>query len=435
MVHSTDTEAPFPELLRHKRVQAGLTQRTLADLSTISPRTIRDLESGRAHARMQTVRLLADALRLNGLARDLFISSGSGGRCGEPDGTDPGLAAPRAVNALLGRDTEVRAMAQALESGHRRVVSVSGLPGVGKSRVAAELAARLGSRRGWPVLWIGTGPQPHGAGGTAFGPLTKSLRLLVDSGAADVSAVCRLIGRHEALLVLDGVADTGPPAGVEELLAYCPGIRVVSTSRTPWQVAGVQATVLPPLAVPGAERDATGSPDALAGVPSVRLLLDRLSEVRPGFVPGRADADALARVCRRLDGLPVALEAAAGRFGVLGLRHLAEEPLPSLLDLPVPARSAGAPRTIGCLLGGEVDRLDAAHRAILLELARCDRAPTVPEAAAALDLPRNDLVDGVGQLLGRGLVRASHEESGTRLHLPNLLRALLRAPRNPRGSL
>ncbi|MGW3044783.1 helix-turn-helix domain-containing protein [Kitasatospora sp. NPDC001159] len=434
MVHSTETEAPFPELLRHKRVQAGLTQRTLADLSTISPRTIRDLESGRAHARMQTVRLLADALRLHGLARELFISAGAGRR-GRPEGTDPGLAAPRAVNALLGRETEVRAMAEALDSGHRRAVSVSGLPGVGKSRVAAELAARLGSRRGWPVLWIGAGERARDGIGAAFGPLTRSLRLLIESGARDVSAVCRLIGHHEALLVLDGVADAGPPAGVEDLLAYCPGIRVVSTSRVPWPVAGVQPTVLPPLAVPGAEWDATGSPDVLADVPSVRLLVDRLSEVRPGFSPDRADADAVVRICRRLDGLPVALEAAAGRFGVLGLRQLAEEPARGLLVLPVPTRSAGAPGTLGGLLGAEVERLDTAHRAILRELARSDRAPTVPEAAAALDRPRNEVVDGVGLLVGCGLVRASHEESGTRLHLPSLLRTLLRAPLNPRASL
>lgn len=80
MVHSVEAETPsFPELLRFKRVQAGLTQRTLADMSTISPRTIRALESGRVNARMQTVRLLADALGLDGLARELFVTAGLGG--------------------------------------------------------------------------------------------------------------------------------------------------------------------------------------------------------------------------------------------------------------------------------------------------------------------------------------------------------------------
>ncbi|MFD7256062.1 helix-turn-helix domain-containing protein [Streptomyces sp. NPDC059874] len=426
MVNTAEVEAPsFPELLRHKRVQAGLTQRTLADLSTISPRTIRALESGRVNARTQTVRLLADALRLEGVTRELFVSAGLGGQRQGPAEVDPCLAVPRSVNALLGRDVEVRAMVGALASDHRRMISLSGLPGTGKSRVAAEVAVRLSSRRGWPVLWIGAGTVDPGGHGAALGSLLKSLRLLVESGAEDVSTVCRLIGRHEVLLVLDGVADARSPVGVEELLAYCPGIRVVSTSRAPWHVPGVQGTVVPPLATPEPEGDRARSLDALVGVPSVRLLVDRLSEVRPGFALGRADAGAVVRLCRRLDGLPVALEAAAAGFGVLGLRQLADLPEADLLDLPVATRSAGGHETIGGLIRSGFEQQDAVRRAILRELVDLDRAPTVSEAAEALRRPLNRLVDDLGPLMGCGLVRASHEEPETRLYLPNLLRAVL----------
>ncbi|MCX4782620.1 helix-turn-helix domain-containing protein [Streptomyces sp. NBC_01264] len=425
MVHSAEAEAPsFPELLRFKRVQAGLTQRTLADLSTISPRTIRALESGRVNARMQTVRLLADALGLDGLARELFVTAGLRGGGPAPVGAEPCPAVPRSVNALLGRDVEVRAMVGALESDHRRMISLSGLAGVGKSRVAVETAARLSSRRGWPVLWIGPGTAPGGHG-TAFGPLLRSLRLLVESGAQDVSAVCRLIGRHELLLVLDGVADARDPVGVEELLAYCPGIRVVSTSRAPWNVAGVQATVLAPLDVPGPEAEGPGSLDVLGAVPSVRLLVDRLSEVRPGFVLGRADATAAVRLCRTLDGLPAALEAAAAGCGVLSLRRLADMPAAELLDLPAAARPVGAPGTIGCPIRSGVQRLAPWPRKLLGELAGFAKAFTACEAAEALGLPMNQVVDGLGALTGGGFVRAAHEEAETRLHLPNLVRAAL----------
>lgn len=434
MARSPETEAPsFPELLRFKRVQAGLTQRMLADLSTVSPRAIRDLESGRANARTQTVRLLADALRVQGLARELFIHAGLGSRPGGPVGVDLGLTVPRPVNTLLGRDCEVRAMANILESGRQRMISLSGLPGVGKSRVAAEVAARLGARRGWPVLWIGTGSRALDGHGTTFGPLLESLRLLVGSGTEDIARVCGLIGRHEALLVLDKVAGTGNPVAVEELLARCPSIRVVSTSRAPLPVAGVQGTVVAPLAAPGPEWDTTGSLDMLVGVPSVRLLLERISEVRPGFTLGRADADAVARVCRRLDGLPAALEAAAGRFRVLSLRQLAALPEPSLLDLPVTPRSPGAPATVGNLVGSGFESLAAPHRAILLELVRLDRALTVPAAAEALHRPPDEVVNDLNVLIGCGLVHASHEESEALLRIPNLLRAYLvrRADRQP----
>ncbi|MFZ3474033.1 helix-turn-helix domain-containing protein [Streptomyces sp. 4.24] len=426
MVHTAEAEvSSFPELLRFKRVQAGLTQRTLADLSTISPRTIRALESGRVNARMQTVRLLADALRLEGPVRELFVNAGLGSGRQGPTGADPCLAVPRSVNALLGRDVEVRAMVGALESDDRRMISISGLPGVGKSRVLAEVAARLSSRRGWPVLWIGAGTSALDGHGTSFGSLLKPLRLLVESGAEDVSAVCRLIGRQEVLLVLDGVADARRPVGVEELLAYCPGIRVVSASRAPWCVAGVQGTVIPPLATPGPDRDTTRSLDDLVCVPSVRLLVDRLSEVRPGFALCRDDAGAVALLCRRLDGLPVALEAAAARFGVLSLRQLADAPAPNLLDLPAPTRPGDVPQTLGGLIRSGFEDLDAAPRAILQDLVRFDRALTVSEAAEALDRPLNQVVDDLSTLLGRGLVRASHDEAQTRLHLPNLLRAAL----------
>ncbi|MFI5760925.1 helix-turn-helix domain-containing protein [Streptomyces sp. NPDC051563] len=426
MVHPAEAQAPsFPELLRFKRVQAGLTQRTLADLSTISPRTIRALESGRVNARMQTVRLLADALGLEGLARELFVTAGLGSAGPAPAGADPCLAVPRSVNALLGREVEVRAMAGALESDHRRMISLSGLAGVGKSRVAAETAARLSSRRGWPVLWIGSGAAALDGHGTAFGPLLRSLRRLVESGAQDVAAVCRLIGRHEVLIVLDGVADARDPVGVEELLAYCPGIRVISTSRAPWNAAGVQGTVLAPLTVPGPEWEAAGSLDVLAAVPSVRLLVDRLAEIRPGFVLGRGDAAAAVRLCRTLDGLPAALEAAAAGCGVLSLRRLADMPAAQLLELPAAARPAGVPRTIGCPIRSGVERLEPAPRTLLGELARFEAALTVCEAAEALCLPLNRVMAALGALTGGGFVRAAHEEAETRLHLPNLVRAAL----------
>ncbi|MFF3209706.1 helix-turn-helix domain-containing protein [Streptomyces sp. NPDC002886] len=428
MVHSAEAETPsFPELLRFKRVQAGLTQRTLADLSTISPRTIRALESGRVNARMQTVRLLADALGLDGLARELFVTAGLGGGGPVPVGAEPCPAVPRSVNALLGRDVEVRSMVSALESDHRRMISLSGLAGVGKSRVAAETAARLSSRRGWPVLWIGSGTTAPAGPGTAFGPLLRSLRLLVESGAQDVSAVCRLIGRHELLLVLDGVADARDPVGVEELLAYCPGVRVVSTSRAPWTVAGVQGTVLAPLAVPGpdGERTGAGSLDVLTAVPSVRLLVDRLAEVRPGFVLGRADAVAAVRLCRTLDGLPAALEAAAAGCGVLSLRRLADMPAAELLELPAAGRPVGVPGTIGCPIRSGVERLDPVPRKLLGELAGFETALTACEAAETLRLPMNQVVGGLGALTGGGFVRAAHGEAETRLHLPNLVRAAL----------
>jgi hypothetical protein len=362
---------------------------------------------------------------LRGLIRELFVHAGLSARRTGPFDVDLASAVLKPVNALLGRDTEVLAMADVLESGRRRMISISGFPGVGKTRVAAEIAARLNARRGWPVLWIGTEARVLNGHGTAFGPLMRSLRSLIESPAEDVSQVCRLVGRHEALVVLDGLADVKVPAGVEELLAHCPGVRVMSTSRVPWHVTGVQAAVISPLATPGPEWDAASSLDALAAVPSVRLFVDRLAEVWPGFVLSPTTAGMAVEMCRRLDGLPLALEVVARRFRVLSLQQLTDVPVSDLLDFTVPARSGRAPETISCLIGSSFDRLDGTHRAILRELVRCDRSWTAPDLARVSHRPFEEVVDDLGVLIGSGFVRASHGQPLTALHVPNLVRAFL----------
>lgn len=407
--------ASFPELLRHHRIRAGLTQRALADLSTVSPRAIRDLEAGRANARTQTIHLLADGLRLQGVTRDVFVSASLSRRPTGP-GDDRDAAPAGTGGALLGRDAEVRTIMAVLESGHRRMISISGLPGVGKTRVAAEIAAGLNSRRRWPVLWIGQrGPEATGA-------LVRSWRSAVAPTLDDVSRIRRLVGRRHALLVLDGIAAAGPAREVEDLLAACPGLRAISTSRTPWHVAGVQAAVISPLDTP----EPGCLPADVVRLPSVRLLVERLAEIRPGFTLSASEVGAAAEMCRRLDGLPLALEAVAGRGRVLSLHQLVEMPVTDLLDLDVPARPGEPATTIGGLIGASLTGLHADHRAVLAELARSDRAWTVAAAAAALHRPLGQVMRGLDVLIGHGLVQASHREPAIDLRVPHLLRAYLR---------
>lgn len=422
-----EDEGGFAELLRSIRMRSGLTQKALAELSTISPRAIRDLESGRAHARVQTVQLLADGLRLQGLMRELFLHAGLSGRR-RPAEPELGLAAPRPVNAILGRDTEIKVMIEVLESGRRRMVSLSGLPGVGKTRVATEIAARLAFRRGWPVLWIGAAartPDGHGASS----PLLRSLRLLLESGAEDVSQVCRLIGRHEALIVFDGAADAHVPEGVEELLAYCPNVRVISTSRAPWQVTGVQSAVIAPLPVPAAAYCHAPAAELCTGLASMRLLVERLTEVRPGFTLDSADAAAAARLCRRLDGLPAALEAVAGFFRVFTLRQIAEASSADLLGLAVPGREQAATAvTLGDLLAASLESLGERRMAMLRALVRPHNGWNVGDLALAVGRAQHEIVEDLSVLISRGLVHAPTGEAAAELRVPNLLRTVLGRP-------
>jgi predicted ATPase/DNA-binding XRE family transcriptional regulator len=419
----------FPEFLRTKRCLAGLTQQALADLSSVSTRTIRDLEAGRAKARIQTVHLLADALRLAGPDRDGFVRAAVRGEAQNP----PSAALPKPVNALVGREREVRAIVDALVSGQSRITPLSGLPGVGKTRIAAEVAAQLGAGYGWPVLWMDEAMAGRARLESSLSPVLRSLHSLIERNAAGLARVRQFLRDREALIVLDDIAAEVEPFGVEELLASCPSVRVISTSRIPWQVAGVESAVISPLRTPPIGPGGDLSPEDLARVPSARLLLSRLSEVRPEFELTPANARAAAETCRKLDGLPLALEAAARQFRVLSLRQLAEAPIADLLDLRLPARpAAGAglgAQTLAGVLEHSIGRHDAQAQAVLRRLATVEEGFTVAEVVRLLRRPVHVVLDELGVLIGSGLVLASPGEQ-TVLNVPNLVRALLGRTRN-----
>ena len=190
-----------------------------------------------------------------------------------------------------------------------------------------------------------------------------------------------------------------------------------------WSRAGPgwQPTVIGPLPIPQGARPL----EELVAVPSVRLLVDRLAEVVPGFALGRGDAEPAARMCCTLDGLPLALEAVAGRFRVLSLRQLADLTAPDLLDLTVPAVPGREKGTLAGLFRWSVDRLGTDERAFLQELARLEPGWTAPDVAGALHWPLDRVLDALGVLAGYGLLSASRGERAIALHVPHLLRALL----------
>lgn len=161
---SADDIGLFGRLVRGHRDRIGLTQRELADLSTISVRAIRDLEQGRAtRPRHATVRLIADGLRLGPRARADLEAAARQGRYGWAlkagyDATP--MVPPAALDVLMGRESEAAALTAELASGTERLVNVMGLSGVGKTRLALEVAARLHSGSGFPVLWAAFAGPP-----------------------------------------------------------------------------------------------------------------------------------------------------------------------------------------------------------------------------------------------------------------------------------
>lgn len=171
-------------------------------------------------------------------------------------------------------------------------MTITGLGGVGKSRLAQEVAGGVHESGGVLVLWS-----------------SERNPLLRTGGPGDLAV---LIGDRPALLVLDGhEPDRVRLDDLAVLLRECRGLRVLATAPAPFGLPGERVFPLTPLAVP---EPGTDDPVALAAVPSVRLLVREVRQVRPGFTLDRTTAADVAALCRRLDGIPAALEAAACWF-------------------------------------------------------------------------------------------------------------------------
>jgi transcriptional regulator with XRE-family HTH domain len=394
----------FGELLKAYRTKRGATQRQLADLSTVSIRAIRDLESGRAHRpRRDTVRLIADGLGLRGRERADFEAAGyhaAAGdlrlRCADP------APPPAPLDALLGRDEEVTAVHELLAAGSHRLVTVTGLAGVGKSRLAQEVAAGAHESRGVLVLWS-----------SAADPASTLLRPGLPADPGDLAV---LVGDRPALLVLDGHEPDRIRLGhLVTLLRECRGLRVLATAAAPFGLPGERVFPLTPLAVPEPGAD---DPATLAAVPSVRLLLREVRQVRPGFTLDRSTAADVAALCRRLDGIPAALEAAACWFLVYApadvLEHVRTDPFALTADhLP------GLRDTLDEAVRG----LDPAEVSLLARLTGLDAGWSVGDVAGLTGIPAAAGARFVRRLVLHGLVRPTGPDR-TRFRTLDLVNAL-----------
>ncbi|MEO6461613.1 MAG: hypothetical protein ABIP29_00900, partial [Candidatus Eisenbacteria bacterium] len=142
-----------------------------------------------------------------------------------------------------------------------------------------------------------------------------ALEIAEAHGRSALDALCTVIGSRRVLLVLDNLEQVLDAAGdIAALVSRCPSLHVIATSRAPLKIGAESEFVLPPLELPA--ENAT-SLDSLGRCPSVALLVQRAEKVRPGFALTADNAPVIAAICRRLDGLPLALELAAARVRIL----------------------------------------------------------------------------------------------------------------------
>ena len=226
---------------------------------------------------------------------------------------------PRHATSFIGRGAELDRCRKLLGPG--RLLTLTGPGGAGKTRLALATAEAVEPAFADGAWFVDLVPVQEGT--RVADALADSLRLNDDPRVPTLERIIRHLRGKQALVVLDNcehVADACA-AIVRELLAWCPEVSVLATSRAPLRIAGEQAIVIEPLPVP-AERE-FDDPAALARCDSVCLFLERAQEADPNFLPDGASLQAAGEICRRVEGLPLAIELAAARVRVLSIGEIA----------------------------------------------------------------------------------------------------------------
>lgn len=379
----------FGAQLKALREAAGFTQEELATIAGLSVHAVSALERGeRRRPHVETVRALSAALDLTGATRDEFVASARAPTHNTAIDELSGVPLPVPLTVLLGRENDMEILRQWLAGSEVRLITLIGPGGVGKTRLALELAHAVANEGSSRVLFV---PLTHIRDtGLVACEIAEALGL-ADLTASDLPRRARAAcAGHPTLLVLDNFEQVlGAAPLLADLLASVSVLRLLVTSRAPTRVRGEREYTLEPLALAtGAE---AMSPADLARVAAVRVFIERVRDVRPDFCLTPANGPTVTAICRRLDALPLALELAARWMKVLTpedlLRRLGRDPLLSNVSpRDLPERQ----RTMNATVAWSYQLLDPSMQRAFRRLGALPGRFSIDAAAAVLTGPGQD---------------------------------------------
>ena len=340
---------------------------------------------------------------------------------------DPALApAPRPpagnlrapLTSFVGREEELRLVGERLAEA--RLVTLVGPGGAGKTRLATTAAAELAG--GFPggvwLVELASVGDPEDVPRAALDALGAHARGVLEPrppSAASRDALDQLVDALSgapALLVLDNCEHlVDAAAGIaDRLLGDCPGLRVLATSREPLGILGEALSPVPPLRLPP-----PGAPAAEAAAsPAVRLLAERAAAVRPGFTVHDGNVTAVREICRRLDGLPLAIELAAARLRTLDPDHLASR-LDDRFRLLTGGSRTALPRhqTLRAVVAWSWELLSDEERRLAEWLAVFAGGVTPESAEGVCGLPAGEALEPLTSLADKSLLQLAEGDGGS----------------------
>ncbi|MFN7972749.1 MAG: protein kinase [Acidobacteriota bacterium] len=317
---------------------------------------------------------------------------------------------PAPLTPFIGREAEVAETSALLLRDDVRLLTLTGPGGVGKTRIALEVARRLGASMRAGVFWV---PLSACADAALVGPPPSRPRSVLRRRVAPSARPWPTLRAETALIVLDNFEQVMAASGLlSGLLAAAPGVKMLVTSRETLHVSGEREMPIAPMEVP----DLAAPPlaTALERCAAIALFVDRARAAKPSFELGHEDAAAVAEICARLDGLPLAIELAAARVKVLPPKALLARLASRLALLTGGARDLPARQQTmrDAILWGH-NLLAEPEKALFARLAVFAGKFTLQAAEAICADPSiPDVLEGLTSLVDKSLVRALPEQMG-----------------------
>ena len=316
---------------------------------------------------------------------------------------------PQPLTPLIGREKEVGALLDLLRGDGVRLVTLLGSPGIGKTRLAMHAAGALKSEYGGNVFFVSLAGTSNPA--LVMQKIAQALGLCEGDCLSPFDLLAATLKDWKAMLVLDTfeqVLEAAP--SLLELLQACPRLKILVTGRAPLHLRGEQRFLLHPLALP--DPSCLSDIDLLLACPAVRLLVERAQAVMPAFMLNSKNAAAVAGICARLDGVPLAIELAASSIRLMSPQTLLERlsgSSGSALQLLKGGMRDGSAhhQTLRQAFQWSYDLLDGGARALFARLGVFAGSSTLEAADAVCNIGdiQAGSVDGIAALLDNCLLQ------------------------------